>query len=81
MSKGLTPEEIDRLIGARDYKDFLNTRNEVYKARNMKEKPPSRAETIKLMAEYPNLIKRPILIKGGKIALGFDEKKFLDVAG
>ena len=80
MSKGLSAAEIDKLIGARDYKDFLNTRNELYKARNMKEHPPSRAEAIKLMADNPNLIRRPILIKGGKMAVGFDEKKFSEVA-
>lgn len=81
MSRGLSPAEIDRLIGSRDYKDFLNTRNELYKARNMKDHPPSRAEAIKLMSEHPNLIRRPILLSGGKMAVGFDEKKFSEVAG
>jgi arsenate reductase-like glutaredoxin family protein len=47
----------------------------------MKEKPPSRAEAIQLMAGHPNLIRRPILIQGSKIALGFDEKKFREVSG
>jgi len=68
------------LIGARDYKMFLNTRNELYREKNMKESPPSRAEAIALMAKNPNLIKRPILVKGKQILLGFnaDEmKKFL----
>ncbi len=35
--------------------------------------PPSRAEAIRLMAEHPNLIKRPILVQGGSIVLGFNE--------
>jgi len=39
----------------------------------MKENPPPRAEALRLMAENPNLIKRPILVKGGEILLGFDE--------
>jgi arsenate reductase len=69
------------LIGARDYKLFLNTRNELYRERNMKEKPPSRTEAIKLMAANPNLIRRPILVKGTKIAVGFDEKEFAGVSG
>ncbi len=81
LSRGLSTEEIDKLIGQRDYKEFLNTRNELYRERNMKDHPPSRAEAIKLMAENPNLIRRPILISGGKMALGFDEKKFRDIAG
>ena len=60
------------LIGDRDYKMFLNTRNELYRGKNMKESPPSRAEAIALMAKNPNLIKRPILVKGKQILLGFN---------
>lgn len=42
----------------------------------MKENPPSRAEALRLMAEHPNLIKRPILVKGRRMVLGFDEEGF-----
>jgi arsenate reductase-like glutaredoxin family protein len=73
-------EELDALIGKRDYKLFLNTRNELYRERNMKENPPSRAEAIKMMAAEPNLIRRPIVIRGNEIHLGWDEealKKFV----
>jgi len=80
LSRGLSAAELDRLIGSRDYKEFLNTRNELYRERHMKDHPPTRAEAIQLMAEHPNLIRRPILISGGKMALGFDEKKFSEVA-
>jgi arsenate reductase-like glutaredoxin family protein len=69
----LTVEQLDRLIGARDYRGFLNSRNELYREREMKEKPPSRGEALQLMAAHPNLIKRPILVKGGEIVLGFRE--------
>jgi arsenate reductase len=79
LNRGLSESEIDKLIGSRDYQQFLNTRNELYRERNMKEKPPSRAEAIRLMAAHPNLIRRPILVKGSKIALGFDEAQFNDV--
>ena len=34
--------ELEQLIGKRDYSDFLNTRNELYRERGMKENPPSR---------------------------------------
>jgi arsenate reductase-like glutaredoxin family protein len=72
LNKGLSVAELEKLIGSRDYKEFLNTRNELYRERNMKENPPSRAEALKLMSENPNLIKRPILVKGNRIVLGFD---------
>jgi arsenate reductase len=76
----LTEAELDELIGERDYREFLNTRNELYRTRNMKVHPPSRAEAIKLMAKEPNLIRRPVVLQGSQIVLGFDEaayKKFL----
>ena len=68
-------EQLDRLIGARDYRAFLNSRNELYRERKMKASPPSRAEALQLMAAHPNLIKRPILVKGGQMALGFQEEE------
>lgn len=72
----LSEAELDRLIGARDYKSFLNPRNELYRTKNMNEKPPSRAEAIKLMSSTPNLIRRPVVIRGGQIVLGFDEEAY-----
>ena len=81
LNRGLSESEIDALIGSRDYKQFLNTRNELYRERGMKEKPPARAAAIRLMSQHPNLIKRPILIDGDKIALGFDEERFREISG
>jgi len=72
----LTETELDALIGQRNYKEFLNPRNELYRTRNMKEHPPSRAEAIQLMAKEPNLIRRPILIVGSQVVLGFDEEAY-----
>jgi arsenate reductase-like glutaredoxin family protein len=42
----------------------------------MKEHPPSRAEAIRLMAKEPNLIRRPVVIRGSQIVLGFDEEAY-----
>ena len=72
----LTEAELEELIGDRDYKEFLNTRNELYRSRKMKDHPPSRAEAIKLMAKEPNLIRRPVVIRGSQMVLGFDEEAY-----
>jgi arsenate reductase len=72
----LTEAELDRLIGERDYQEFLNTRNELYRTRKMKEHPPSRSEAIKLMAKEPNLIRRPVVMRGSQMLLGFDEQAY-----
>ena len=76
----LTLEQLDALIGARNYLDFLNPRNELYRERKMKDRPPSRAEAIKLMAREPNLIRRPIVIRGGQMVLGYDEEALRELA-
>jgi arsenate reductase (glutaredoxin) len=72
----LSESELDKLIGARDYKLFLNTRNELYRERKMAEKPPTRPEAIKLMSKSPNLIRRPLLVSGSQIIIGFDEAAY-----
>lgn len=71
LNKGLSVEELDGLIGDRDYKLFLNTRNVLYRERDMKRDPPNRAQALRLMSENPNLIKRPVTVAGRRIILGF----------
>ena len=68
----LTAKQLDALIGSRNYRDFLNPRNELYRQRKMKERPPGREEALKLMEKEPNLIRRPIVIRGEQMVLGFD---------
>ncbi len=72
----LSEAELDELIGDRDYQEFLNTRNELYRTRKMKERPPTRGEAIKLMAKEPNLIRRPIVLQGSQMILGLDEEAY-----
>jgi Spx/MgsR family transcriptional regulator len=72
----LSEAELDKLIGPQDHRKFLNTRNELYRARKMKDNPPGRASAIKLMAKNPNLIRRPVVIRGQEIVLGHDEQAF-----
>ncbi len=49
---------------------FVSTRSPVFKTRAL---PASKAEAIDLMLENPNLIKRPILVKGTSVTFGFDK--------
>ena len=77
----LTESELDALIGTQDYRQFLNTRNELYRERNMGQNPPARAEAIRLMAREPNLIRRPVVIAGSRLVLGYDEEALQGIAG
>jgi arsenate reductase-like glutaredoxin family protein len=68
------------LIGDRDYRKFLNPRNELYRQRHMGEQPPTRSQALRLMAAEPNLIRRPVAIRGGRIVWGFDPEELEKLA-
>ena len=68
-----TEKELRELIGNDPIEPFLNTRTPLYREKNMKQKPPSKDEAIKLMLKDANLLKRPVFIKGKKKLSGFNE--------
>ncbi len=70
----LSSAELEKLIGNRDYTKFLNSRNKLFRRKKMKENPPSRRDAVRMMAQEPNLIRRPVVVAGGRVVLGFDEK-------
>jgi Spx/MgsR family transcriptional regulator len=70
-----TEKELRDLIGDDPVANILNSRNELYRARNMKQKPPSKEEAIKLMLKEPNLLRRPVIVLGKKKILGFNESE------
>ena len=41
--------------------------------------PKSKKEAISLMLEQPNLIRRPVLVKGGKVTFGFDKEAYSEL--
>jgi arsenate reductase-like glutaredoxin family protein len=51
----------------------VSTRSPVFKTRPL---PRSKKEAIDLMMEQPNLIKRPILIRGSKVVFGFNKDEY-----
>jgi arsenate reductase-like glutaredoxin family protein len=51
----------------------VSTRSPVFKTRPL---PRSKKDAIDLMMAQPNLIKRPILIRGAKVIFGFDKDKY-----
>ena len=68
-----TEKELKELIGNDPIETFLNTRTPLYREKDMKQKPPSKDEAIKLMLKDPNLLKRPVIIKGKNKLTGFNE--------
>jgi len=69
----LSASELQKLIGKHDHEDFLNPRSEIFRKKKMKDNPPSRREAIGLMARNPDLIRRPVIVAGGRVVIGYDE--------
>ena len=74
-----TEKELRDIIGDEPIERFLNTRTPLYREKNMKQKPPSKDEAIKLMLKDSNLLKRPVIIKGKKKLTGFNEAEFKEL--
>jgi arsenate reductase-like glutaredoxin family protein len=51
----------------------VSRRSPVFKTRPL---PTSKKEAIDLMMEQPNLIRRPILVRGSKVVFGFDKESY-----
>ena len=66
-------EFLEKHIDAERFLDFVSTRSPVFKQRPL---PTSKKEAIALMLENPNLIRRPIVIKGSKVIFGFDKEQY-----
>ena len=64
---------LEKHIEADRFLDFVSTRSPVFKQRPL---PRSKKEAIELMMEQPNLIRRPILIRGSKVIFGFDKDAY-----
>ena len=64
---------LERNIDADRFLDFVSTRSPVFKRRAL---PKSKKEAIDLMMEQPNLIRRPILVRGAKATFGFDRDAY-----
>jgi arsenate reductase-like glutaredoxin family protein len=77
----LTTAELDTLIGDRPVTEFLHPGSTLYRERNMAENPPDREEAIRLMAEDPNLILRPVVRRGDQIVARPDDATLEVLAG
>jgi Spx/MgsR family transcriptional regulator len=76
----LSEAELEALVGSADVTEFLNTRSASYRQRGFKTQSPTKAQAIKLMAQDPNLIKRPIVVKGRTRVIGFNEERLRALA-
>lgn len=82
VEKGMSQKivkEIEKLVG--DIELMINKSSAAYRELKLKNKwaKMSKAEKIKTLANNPKLIKRPIVVKGKQVLVGFDQKLFKSV--
>lgn len=75
MTEPPTKEALHDTIDPNKIYLYLNQHAPLYRKMNMRTKLPSKSEAIKLMLKDPNLIKRPVIIKGPYVLFGFDAKE------
>ena len=66
-------EFLEKHVDAKNFLDYVSKRSPVFKTRPL---PKSKKEAIDLMVEQPNLIRRPVLIRGSNVTFGFDKKAY-----
>ena len=69
----LSAAELKKLIGTRDHEDFLNPGSKTFQKQDMDRNRPSRRKAISWMAKDAGLIRRPIVLAGGRVVVGFDK--------
>lgn len=70
----LTRAEITRIVDTvGSVADVLNTRHKLAKEKGWKEKAPAKTIFVKAALEEPNLLRRPVILRGRDAVVGFDE--------
>jgi arsenate reductase-like glutaredoxin family protein len=75
--KGITAATVEDIVSAAGgVAAVLNTRHEIAKANGWGEKPPTAKVFAAAVVKEVNLLRRPILIDGKKIIIGFDKDAY-----
>ncbi|HEX4211682.1 MAG TPA: ArsC/Spx/MgsR family protein [Candidatus Binataceae bacterium] len=68
----LTLDELKALFHEADPREYINPKSPAFKAMALKGKSLTQKQALDLMAQEPNLIKRPVTVVGRRIIAGFD---------
>lgn len=59
--------------------EYLNPRNKLYRDLKLKNNPPTRERAIELILQEPNLLRRPVIVRGSKKVWGFNAEAVEDL--
>jgi arsenate reductase-like glutaredoxin family protein len=69
-------EFLEKHVDEKNFLDYVSKRSPVFKTRPL---PRSKKEAIDLMVEQPNLIRRPVLVRGSNVTFGFDKDAYTKI--
>jgi arsenate reductase-like glutaredoxin family protein len=69
-------ELLARLIDALGLENVISTRSPAFKSRALDVKQLTKAAAIDLMLEEPNLMRRPLVLAGGKALFGYNAEEY-----
>jgi arsenate reductase-like glutaredoxin family protein len=75
----LSLDELKALFAGADPRDYVNPKSSAFKAMGLRGKTLTPEDALKLMAEEPNLLKRPLVIAGRTIVAGFDRDRLREI--
>lgn len=83
LNKKQLPERswLEKEMRARGVDQVINPRSTPYREKNYKDNPPSIEEALDGIEEDPNLLRRPLLVRGKEAVFGFDEGEYGRVVG
>jgi arsenate reductase-like glutaredoxin family protein len=67
--------ELRDLFKGRDPREFLSTKSPAFKTMGLQGKTLTAEQTLKLMAQEPNLIRRPLVVVGREMIAGLDRDR------
>ncbi len=71
-----TKNELENLIRDRPIADFISTRAKSYKNTGWDKNPPTRKQAIAAMIADPTLLRRPILMIGKRVVIGWSSNGY-----
>jgi arsenate reductase-like glutaredoxin family protein len=77
----LSLAELKALFKGSDPREYINAKSPAFKTMGLKGKSLNADQALKLMAEEPNLIKRPLIIAGKVIVAGFERDRLRQLLG
>ena len=77
---GLTPAQVKTWLSQTDWEALLNKRGRTWRELPDTEKQISTAaQAVALCCKHPTLIKRPVLVSGKQLLIGFDPNSYAEL--